>query len=187
MVGLPGETPELAQLRVWAPTYRREAWARALADCRINDHTLAEALAATFFLHERPARHAVFPDAEPTLSALRRTHRLGLITNGLTDLQRAKLGASGLGTYFEVAVVSTEVGIGNPDPRIFTHVLSALGAEPSSATMVGDSLERHVASAQAAGIKGVWLNRSRQPCPAGVSPDAEVWTLTDLLVPQEQE
>jgi putative hydrolase of the HAD superfamily len=177
----PGETPELDRLRAWAPTYRREAWARALADCGIVEPTLAQALAATFLLHERPARHAVYPDAAPTLRALRRTHRLGLVTNGLTDLQRAKLGAGGLGAYFDVVVVSAEVGMGKPDPRIFAYALAALGADPGDAAMVGDSLERDVAGAQAAGMRGIWLNRSRRPCPAGAFPDAEVGTLTDLL------
>ncbi len=51
----------------------------------------------------------VLSDAEPTLRALQRTHRLGLVTNGPADLQRAKLRASGLGAYFEAVVVPAEI------------------------------------------------------------------------------
>lgn len=177
----PGATSELVKLRAWAPIYRHDAWAGALADCGIADPALADELATLFFLHERPARHRVYPDAEPTLAALRRTHRLGLVTNGLVDLQRAKLGASGLEPYFDAVVVSTEVGIGKPDPRIFLHALAALGPVPDEAAMVGDSLERDVAGARAAGIRGIWLNRGSLPRPRGIVPDAEVTTLTALL------
>jgi putative hydrolase of the HAD superfamily len=142
---------------------------------------LAEALATAFFRRERPARHAAFPDALPTLRALHTTHRLGLVTNGPFDIQRAKLAASGLDPYFSAVAVSTEVGAGKPDPEIFSYALTQLGAAPTDAVMVGDSLERDVVGAQAAGIKVIWLNRSRQSRPAGIRPDAEVETLHEVL------
>jgi putative hydrolase of the HAD superfamily len=113
--------------------------------------------------------------------ALHTTHRLGLVTNGPFDIQRAKLAASGLEPYFSAVTVSTEVGAGKPDPEIFSYALTQLGAAPTDAVMVGDSLERDVVAAQAAGIKVIWLNRSRQSRPAGIRPDAEVETLNEVI------
>ena len=46
--------------------------------------------------------------------------------------------------------------------------------------MVGDNLERDVVGAQAAGMGGVWLNRSGRSRPAGMVPDLEIATLTEL-------
>src|SRR5688572_29156390 len=105
----PGEGPELAALRDWMPEYRQEVWSRALQDCGLDDAALADELAMTFFRIERPARHVVFPDAEPTLRALRQTHRFGLVTNGPSDIQRAKLAASGLAHFFDAVAISSEV------------------------------------------------------------------------------
>ena len=52
-------------------------------------------------------------------------------------------------------------------PAIFAHALErARRRPPTAAVMVGDSLERDVDGAQAAGIRGIWLNRDgARPAP----------------------
>ena len=154
-----GADPRLAALRAWAPTYRRAAWSRALADHGVHDAPLADELAATF-RRERGARHVAFADAAPTLRALQGRYRLAVLTNGAPAQQRAKLRESGLATYLETVIVSGEVGVGKPDPRVFGAALAALDVAPSTAVMVGDSIERDVAGAQAAGLHAVWLDRT---------------------------
>lgn len=177
----PGDAPELAALRAWAPTYRHEAWGRGLADCGVDDPTLAEELASVFFQREPPSAHlVVYPEVEPVLQALRRTHRLGLVTNGLSDLQRGKLAVSCLEPYFDLVAVSTEVGVGKPDARIFAWVLAALDAGTEQTAMVGDSLWRDVAGARTAGIRAIWLNRSGAARDGSIRPDAEITTLARL-------
>jgi putative hydrolase of the HAD superfamily len=157
-----GHERETSQLRAWSPTYRREAWRLALAEQGIEDPGLAEELGERF-LAERRARHEVFPDAEATLRELSRTHVLGLVTNGASCLQRDKLRASGLGDYFKVVVVSADVGVAKPDASVFRRALDEAGAE--RAVMVGDSVEKDVRGALAAGLGAVWLNRAGRPRP----------------------
>jgi putative hydrolase of the HAD superfamily len=152
-----GEGPELAQLRAWAPTYRREAWGLALADQGVDDSDLAIELGDRFGA-ERRDRHWVFPDVEPALRELGATHMLGLATNGASCLQRDKLAASGLESYFRLVVVSSDVGATKPDPAMFRHALAHVGAE--TAVMVGDSVDKDIRGAQAAGLRAVWLNRT---------------------------
>ena len=101
-----------------------------------------------------------FTDAAPLLQALQGRYRLAVLTNGAPAHQREKLHGSGLATYFEAVVVSGEVGVGKPDPRIFAAALAALAVAPSATVMVGDSIERDIVGAQAAGLRAVWLNRS---------------------------
>lgn len=176
-----GDDPRLAALRAWAPIYRRGSWSRALADHGVDDAAFAEELAA-LFVAERGARHPVFPDVAPVLDALARTHRLALVTNGAPDLQRAKLAGAGLDSCFDAIVVSGEVGAGKPDPAPFALALAALGAEPAAAAMVGDSLERDIAGARGAGIRGIWLDRTGAGRPTGgVVPDARIGDLHQLL------
>ena len=151
--------PELA---AWAPDYRRETWARALADVGIDDPAAAAELGERFG-RDRRARHELRPDAVPALDALRDRHRLALVTNGAACLQREKLAASGLAERFEAVVVSEDLGAGKPDPAPFAAALDALGAEPADAWMIGDSLERDVRGAVAAGLRAVWLNPDGRP------------------------
>ncbi|MDJ1135190.1 HAD family hydrolase [Streptomyces iconiensis] len=51
------------------------------------------------------------------------------------------------------AVLSYEVGVAKPDPRIYTHALELLGVPASAALFVDDSA-RNVAAAQALGMTG---------------------------------
>jgi putative hydrolase of the HAD superfamily len=158
-----GDGPETRWLREWSPAYRREAWRLALADQGIGDAGLAEQLGERFGV-ERRGRHEVFDDVVDALTTLGESHTLGLVTNGASCLQREKLAASGLGAHFAAVVVSAEFGAGKPEPAIFRHALSELGC--SSGVMVGDSVERDIDGALAAGLGAVWLNRSGEPRPA---------------------
>ena len=129
---------------------------------------------------ERRARHDRFADAPACLEELRDSYALALITNGASCLQREKLTTAVLDEYFDVVVVSAEFGVAKPDPSIFKHALSLLGSDPEQAVMIGDSLTRDVNGAIAAGLKGVWVNRSGQPRPANRPDLVEVSTLSDL-------
>lgn len=171
-----GNAPEIRELRAWSATYRREAWRLALADQGVSDEDLAEHLGAQFAI-ERRARHEVFPDAEAALRALRADHAMGVITNGASCLQREKLEASGLTTYFDTVMVSADVGVAKPDPLIFRRALAELHAE--GAVVVGDSATKDVCGAIAAGLRAVWLNRTGRPRPEDLDVP-EVQTLAEL-------
>jgi putative hydrolase of the HAD superfamily len=173
-----GDGEEVRALREWAPTYRRDAWARALAAQGVHDDELATRLGERF-AEERRARHVVFEDAEPTLVALRDTHVLAVLTNGPSCLQREKLAASGLASYFEVVVASGDLGVGKPDVAVFSQVLERVGS-PTHATMVGDNVERDVDGALDAGIGAVWLNRDGRPRPEGRGAMREIASLSEL-------
>jgi len=117
---------------------------------------------ATAFVESRRGRHTLFPDVIGALAQLRSAgHPLAVLTNGSSDRQRDKLSATGLEQLFDVVVISGEVGLGKPDPRIFRRALAELGACPSDATMVGDNRAKDVDAARAVGLRAIWLNRDR--------------------------
>lgn len=114
------------------------------------------------------------------LTTLQKTYQLALVTNGAPDLQREKIQGARLGQYFDEILISGEVGIGKPDFRIFKLALDTLAASPSEVVMVRDSLVRDILGAQRAGIKGIWLNRSRCDLTSSVVPDAQVTSLNQM-------
>jgi putative hydrolase of the HAD superfamily len=172
-----GEDPSLAALRAWAPAYRRDTWRLALADHGVDDPALAEELGERFGV-ERRALHGAFPDSEAALAGLHDRYALALVTNGATCLQREKLERSGLAGHFDAVVVSGEVGVGKPDPTVFRHALSLLGA--TDAVMIGDTVERDVDGALAAGLRAVWINRAGLPRPPGRDDLVEISDLAAL-------
>jgi putative hydrolase of the HAD superfamily len=172
-----GDSAEMRAVREWSPHYRREAWRLALADQGIVDDALTRDLAERFAA-ERRLLHEPFPDARPALEALRRTHALALVTNGASCLQREKLAGSGLVEEdFDAVVISGDLGTGKPDRAIFAHTLDLLGVRADRAVMIGDSVERDVDGAEAAGIRGIWLNRARRDAPNG---HTQIATLAEL-------
>lgn len=173
-----GADPQLRRLRDFAPAYRRDAWRLALADQGVVDGELAETLGERFAA-ERRARHQAFDDAEPVLRELATSHELALVTNGASCLQREKLLGSGLGEFFEVIVVSGDHGTAKPDPAIFAFAVAQL-RNAEGAVMIGDSFERDIEGALAAGLGAVWLNRSGHATPDARDGIPEITTLSEL-------
>lgn len=173
-----GDDAATAALRRWSPTYRRATWARALEAQGVHDCALADVLAERFAA-ERRARHRVFADVEPALSELRERYALGLVTNGASCLQHEKLDHSGLRPFFEVIVVSAEFGIGKPDASISHYALSRLARPRERTVMLGDSLNRDIDGALAAGLRAIWINRLGRPRPTDRPEVVEVPTLGD--------
>ncbi|HEY3365823.1 MAG TPA: HAD family hydrolase [Symbiobacteriaceae bacterium] len=156
-----GTNPAIRGLHDWAPGYRQAVWREALAEQGILDGDLAEAMAASFMAKRR--RYPLYPEVKRLLEALHGDYRLGIVTNGVPDLQREKIAGCGVAHLFSASVVSGEIDCGKPDPAIFAHICSELGVGPAEVVMVGDNPERDVAGATAFGCKSVWVQRSGRP------------------------
>ncbi|MET7966833.1 HAD family hydrolase [Micromonospora sp. NPDC005305] len=149
---------------------RRAALARSLARAGLDTHL--DEFAALFFAR-RFALTRPFPDALPTLAALRSHHLLGFATNGNSRAERC-----GLAGEFEFELYAHENGLPKkPAPEFYAAVVAAAGLP---VVHVGDSPEHDVLAPQRAGLRAIWLNRGRLPRPPGLTPDAEVSTLAEL-------
>ena len=67
------------------------------------------------------------------------------------------LGEFGFDGLFQAVIESAVVGVRKPDPRIFTLGVEALGQKPEEVVVVGDSMEKDIIPAKAAGCQTVWL------------------------------
>lgn len=175
-----GEHADLALLRDWAPSYRRDSWLNALRLHGVDNGDLATELANAFCTHRR-TRHVVYDDVRPALEQLRRRHRLALLTNGASDLQREKLAGAGLGPCFDEILVAGDIGFAKPDPRIFQELLARLRVKPGASVMLGDSQSKDIQGASAVGMGTIWVNRNGTPRRDGVACDLEVTTLNDCI------
>jgi putative hydrolase of the HAD superfamily len=93
------------------------------------------------------------------LDTLATRYKLGLITNGPSSTQRAKIIQFDLARWFSVLVVSEEFGVAKPDPAIFLHVANELASDPADCVMIGDNPDADIRGAQAAGMRSVWIQR----------------------------
>lgn len=140
----------------------------------------ASALYETYLHHHRAAWR-LFDDVLGCLGELEHVAalRLGVISNGDGRQQRRKLRALGVVDRFSPVVISGEVGPAKPDRRIFAEACRLAGLPPSRCAYVGDRLDHDARAARAAGLQGIWLDRTGQdePQPADVP---TIHTLADL-------
>ena len=176
-----GEEDYVKHLGEWTPQFRRAVWEGALLEQGIEDGPLAAKL-AEFFAHRRRELQDRLPGAEEVLHTLQKAGvRIGLLTNGAASVQREKIETSGLGLYFDAAVVSGEIDTGKPSPEIFHHLLGHLGVEANEALMVGNSLARDIVGAKRAGLHTCWLALEGEDEPVGsVEPDLTIHSLGEL-------
>ena len=112
----------------------RRTFFDVLADTGL-DLQLAEALYA---VESDPVHNPFAEDAVVTLRAL---HDAGLRLAVLSDIHfdlRPAFDAAGLAGLIDVFVLSFEHGAQKPDPSLFQHALTALGAQAHETLMVGD-------------------------------------------------
>lgn len=91
------------------------------------------------------------------LEELRKSYRLGILSNGPAGPQRAKIRALGLEPYFDMTLVSGEAGIHKPDPELFRIAAAKLGAACEECAMIGDTFSTDISGAIRAGMKPVWF------------------------------
>ncbi|MDR4170123.1 HAD family hydrolase [Bacillus nitratireducens] len=115
------------------------------------------------------------------LNHIKRHFKIGIITNGSTHRQKAKIINTNLNNYFDTIIISEEVGLSKPDKRIFELALNKLNVQPENTLFVGDDLEKDIAGCQNANIKGVWFNPQIIKNTAEIQPYAEINTLDSLL------
>lgn len=136
---------------------------------------------ATLFVQSLGAHGELYPGALEVLDLLADRARLALVTNGLSDVQRARLERVGLTERFEVVVVSSEVGVTKPRPEIFDVAFTALGDPPaSSALMIGDSLTSDIAGGSGYGLATCWYNPHGKTAGANDVVTHEIRTLEEL-------
>ncbi|MFB9239086.1 HAD family hydrolase [Plantactinospora siamensis] len=84
-----------------------------------------------------------------------------VVTNGTVQREEAKIRGTGLDRYVADWVISEEVGVSKPNPRIFAVAAQRAQMRLRGAWVVGDGPEADIGGAAAMGLPSVWLHRGR--------------------------
>ena len=101
----------------------------------------------------------LLPGALETVRAIARRLPVAVVTNGIASVQRGRMARSPLQAHLSAFVISGELGVQKPDPRMLYAALEALGGvKTDRALMVGDSLTSDIRAANRAGMDACWFN-----------------------------
>ena len=160
---------EFEQGRINALELRAERFARLFASLGIRAEV--EDFSARYLVHLSQG-FFLFDGAPELLANLSQRFQMGLITNGLPEVQRPRLAGSGIAGYFKFVAISEEIGIAKPDPAFFSAALAMAGnPEKQRVLVIGDSLNSDIRGGIQSGLDTLWFN------PKGKQPDAR-WKVT---------
>ncbi len=112
---------------------------------------------ADHYVHGLGAYGELYPGARGVLEELSPHATLALVSNGIGEVQRARIARLGLDRYFDTIVISGEVGTAKPGTRIFDIVFDRLdGPDKATVLMIGDSLSSDIAGGVNYGIDTCW-------------------------------
>lgn len=107
--------------------------------------------------------------------------KMGLITNGLKEVQRPRFEGTDICRHFEVIVVSDEIGVAKPQPAFFEHVFHEMGQPAKAAVLVvGDSLHSDIQGGNAFGLHTCWYNPGKVKNESTHAPTYEIERLEAL-------
>jgi len=110
-----------------------------------------------FYNHEYVESAVLMDHAFKVIEHFRNKYKIGLITNGRTDIQYGKIDKLNIRSYFDTIIVSEEAGVKKPDPRIFNMALAQLNAAPEACIYIGDHPVNDIEGASRAGLYTIWM------------------------------
>lgn len=128
----------------------------AAFDRQLDVDTLERA--ARLYREQHQANRHLVTGAIELLDALRGHCRLGIVTNNSTAEQIEKLRALNIANYFDTVVISEDVGVTKPDPKIFSIALERIGATAQETVFIGDNWTSDILGARNAGMSAVWFD-----------------------------
>ena len=148
----------------------------ALQSVDVFDNNLARRM-GELYAENRNTSLNEFEDVLEVIPKLADNFELGLISNGTSVLDGLKI--DGL---FKYRVYARDVGCEKPAPEFFKVAAETAGCDKHEIICVGDGQHTDVLGACSAGIRMVWINRTRATRLQGIpEPDHEIQDLRDLI------
>ncbi len=112
---------------------------------------------------------------------LSKSHRLFIITNGVTETQLNRLRLSRLHPFFENIFTSQELGYQKPAKEFFDYVKEHIKEfKADKALVIGDSLSSDIKGGYLAGIDTCWINRKNTENTSGIPITYTITKLPEL-------
>ena len=150
--------------------------------CQIAEISADPAELSRLYLANLSKGAYLIDGALETVQALAGSYQLAIITNGLKNVQRSRFKLAPITPYFSTIIISEEVGVAKPDPRIFDIAFMQMDNPPKEEVLIiGDSLTSDISGGVAYGIDTCWFNPQGRDRPDGLAIRYEIDDLKQLM------
>lgn len=124
---------------------------------------VAEALGLTFEAYVEMIRNGEVKNTDllTYIIELRKSYKIGLLSNIGTGGLLARFDQRELDTHFDFIAASSEIGYAKPDPRAYHYVAENLNVEPNECVMIDDRQD-YCTGAEEAGMKAILFTSNEQ-------------------------
>ena len=162
-----------------------ERFVRTLQRLGLKDGLQLDRLAEELTrIHMRGVRNVTSAPAarKDAVRRLAEKYRLGLLSNFDDSKTGWEIMAdTGVKDKFEAIIISADLRLRKPNPKIFERMLAMLSLAASEVLFVGDTPHHDVGGAKAVGMAAAWISRHALPLPEGVAqPDYIIRDLAEL-------
>ena len=107
---------------------------------------------------------------------------MGIITNGFTELQQQRLQNTQTEKFFDIVVVSEQIGVAKPDRKVFDYAFSLMDdLDKTKTLMVGDTLASDILGGYNSGIDTCWFNHANLVNDTKIQPTYEIKDIRELV------
>ncbi len=146
---------------------------------------------AVMAYHEEKTKSIkAFEDVEPCLKKLRESGiKTAIITDGIPIKQYEKILRLNIDSLIDLIVVSDEIGIRKPNPKLFEYCLKKFGFKGSETIYVGDRIDSDIIPALLNNMYSVYIHRGGKydinkfgyRIPGDAKPDYQIHELSEIF------
>lgn len=139
-------------------------------------------LCANKFMELLSKSSLLLEGAYELIEKLSKNYELVIVTNGLKEVQPLRVRESILKPFLRATVISDEINIQKPDPKIIDYALKLINHNSKiDVLMIGDRLQSDILAGINAGIDTVWYNPYGVENYADILPTYEVDSFESLF------
>ena len=123
----------------------------------LDTKDVKEALA--IYRHQKPDIH-LYPGVAEMLYRIRKTKKIGMITDGRPEGQHAKLDALGIRSYFDEIIITDEMGgvqFRKPNPKAFREMQARMERPFERMCYVGDNPGKDFIAPEQLGMRAIYF------------------------------
>jgi putative hydrolase of the HAD superfamily len=125
-----------------------------------NDQYKYIAAAVMAYHEEKVKSIRLYNDVEGCLKKLvTLSIKIAVITDGIPIKQYEKILRLGIEKYFDLIIISDEIGIRKPNPELFKYWLEKFGVEGKETIYIGNRIDMDIHPANISNINSVYINR----------------------------
>jgi putative hydrolase of the HAD superfamily len=147
--------------------------------------------AAVMAYHEEKVKFIkLYDDVEGCLLKLRKIGiKTAIISDGIPIKQYEKILRLNIDKLIDLIVISDEIGIKKPNPKLFDYCLKKVGVKGPEMIYVGDRIDKDIIPALLNNIHSVYIHRGRkydtyetgEKIPENIRPEYEITNLKELF------